>query len=125
VDYFHSDKGATLTQSELNSQGANSVVAVLTKVLGAGEHREGPVDALPHAHQPGAAGVRLPGVRHAHQDSLPLRTRVSAVITNSIIIITIVIIIFSSTVIQGPLLAFLKKSRFHRKNKARCIHYPT
>lgn len=32
MDYFHSDKGATLTQSELNSQGGNSVVAILTKV---------------------------------------------------------------------------------------------
>ena len=35
VDYLDSDittRGATLTQSELNSQGGNSVVAILTKV---------------------------------------------------------------------------------------------
>ena len=37
---------------------------------GAGEDREAAPDAVPHAHQPGAAGVRLPGVRHAARDPL-------------------------------------------------------
>ena len=37
---------------------------------GTGEDREAAPNALPHAHQFGADRVRLPGVRHAHGDTL-------------------------------------------------------
>ena len=39
-------------------------------VAGAGEDREAAADAVPHAHQPGDAGVRLPRLGHAHRDPL-------------------------------------------------------
>ncbi|CAM4313787.1 unnamed protein product, partial [Lepidochelys olivacea] len=42
---------------------------------GAGEGGEAAPGALPHAHQPGAAGVRLPGLRHAAGDPLHGRPR--------------------------------------------------
>ena len=37
---------------------------------GAGEDREAAADAVPHAHQPRDAGVRLPRLGHAHRDPL-------------------------------------------------------
>lgn len=43
---------------------------------GAGEDREAAPDAVPHAHKPGAARVRLPGVGDAHRDPLHGRPRV-------------------------------------------------
>ena len=41
-----------------------------------GEDREAASDALPHAHQPGDAGVRLPDLSHAPRDPIHGRTRI-------------------------------------------------
>lgn len=57
-------------QTEGAARAGPAPAAAARAQQGTGEDREAAADAVPHAHQPRAAGVRVPGVGDADRDSV-------------------------------------------------------